>query len=85
MTLQETPVAATDALPAVATGTISTYLAEQRRRVHIGRDTLLRQQLRLRQDHIEGWRAESLGREIRDAETVERWLDKAIRDLGARS
>ena len=66
-------------------GPIVDYLTEQRRQQHIAHDVLLRQQLQLRHDHVEGWRAESVAREIRDAETVERWLDRALRDLGVRS
>lgn len=66
-------------------GSIVYYLTEQRRRQHIAHDVLLRQRLLYRQQRVEGWQVESLAREIRDAETVQRWLDRALRDLGVRS
>lgn len=82
---QETPVPAESATPADGVGSIVDYLTEQRRRQHIAHDVLKRQQLQFRHDHVEGWRVESVAREIRDAETVQRYLDRALRDLGVRS
>lgn len=61
------------------------YLTEQRRQQHIAREVLMRQQIQFRQQRVEGWRAESVAKEIREAETVEKWIDRAIRNLGVRS